>query len=121
MTKVKKFIILIYMVLTTLWGLTITTGVTIVITSSIIVIFNAILSAKNLGGELGKGLKKIAAGTIFYVLLILTLLAIEFNFPLGMSQTQVRIYFIFVNICGSMLLALGFLQIYTVSKKLRLF
>lgn len=108
-------------IFSTLWGWIITFGVTIVITTSILVIINAVLSAKNLGGELGKGLKKIASGTIFYVLLILTLLAIEFNVPLSLTQTQIRVYFIFVNVCGSLLLTLGFLQIYRVSKKLRLF
>ena len=119
--KNKYFMIFILMIISTVWGIVITLGITIVITTSILVIINAILSAKNLGGELGQGLKKIASGTIFYVLLSLTLLAIEFNFPLNLTQTQIRIYFIFVNVSGSLLLTLGFVQIYKVSKKLRLY
>lgn len=106
---------------TTLWSTLLTILIYLEIICSILVIVNAIISAKTLGGELGKGLKKIAAGTIFYVMLFLTLLALETDVQLALSPELTRIYFIFVNIAGSALLISGFLQIRRVSKKLHLF
>lgn len=93
----------------------------LVLIPSLIVIVNAVLSAKNLGGELGVGLKKVAAGTICYVILYLTTMAKEVFAYETMTVDQLRIFFLFVNVFGSALLILGFFQIYKVSKRLKLF
>lgn len=88
---------------------------------SLLVIINAFLSAKNLGGELGVGLKKVAAGTITYMILYTTILAKEAFQYETMSEGELRLFFIVVNIVASALLIIGFYQIYRVSKRLRLF
>lgn len=88
---------------------------------SLFVIVNAVLSAKNLGGELGVGLKKVAAGTITYVILYVTILAKEVFQYETMPESQLKLFFIVVNVVASALLIWGFYQIYRVSKRLRLF
>jgi hypothetical protein len=88
---------------------------------SMFVLVSAVLSAKSLGGELGTGLKKIAAGTVCYVILYLTVLAKEVFQYETMPVDQLRVFFIVVNIVASSMLVLGFVQIYRVSKRLRLF
>lgn len=93
----------------------------LILTPSIFVLVSAVLSAKALGGELGSGLKKIAAGTICYVILYLTILAKEVLQYETMPEGQLRIFFIVVNVLGSSLLVMGFYQMYRVSKRLRLF
>ncbi len=93
----------------------------IVFISSLIVIFNAILSSKTLGGELGKGLKKITAGIIFHTILILTFLALEQNNRGLLTDDQIRMFFLFAGLSGSAFLFFGYLQIYKISRKLKLF
>lgn len=93
----------------------------IVFVINALVIVNAIMSAKTLGGELGKGLKKIAAGTTFHVILIITLIALESGSRGSLSDNQVSLFFMFSGLFGSSLLILGYLQIYKISKKLKLF
>lgn len=93
----------------------------LVLIPSGLVLISAVLSAKSLGGELGVGLKKIAAGTISYVILYLTIIAKEYFQYETMSPENLRLFFLLVNIFGSGLLIWGFYQIYRVSKKLRLF
>lgn len=48
-----------------------------VLIPSFAVMVVAVLSAKQLGGELGNGLKKVAAGTIIYVILYITIIIKE--------------------------------------------
>lgn len=93
----------------------------LILIPSLVVLVSAVLSAKSLGGELGIGLKKIAAGTICYVILYLTILAKEVLQYETMPEDQLRLFFIVVNVVGSSLLILGFVQIYRVSKRLKLF
>lgn len=97
------------------------TFLVLIFISGFTVIINAILSAKTLGGELGKGLKKIAVGTIIYVVLFLTILLMEKNTDIFMTEEQARVYFMAVNLFGSILLISGYIQIYRVSRKLKLF
>ncbi len=104
-----------------LWTMLLKVSVVFIFGSSVMVIVNAILSAKTLGGELGKGLKKIAAGTITYVLLFLTILVIENRGLNLLTEDTARLYFMLINIFGSLLLISGYIQIYRISKRLRLF
>jgi hypothetical protein len=93
----------------------------LILIPSISVLFAAVMSAKSLGGELGSGMKKIAAGTITYVILYATILAKEYLSYETMSPENLRLFFLLINIFASGLLVWGFSQIYTVSKRLRLF
>lgn len=104
-----------------LWTMLLKIAVVVIFGSSILVVINAILSAKTLGGPLGKGLKKIAAGTITYVILFLTILIIQNQGEQILIQDSSRLYFMAVNIFGSLLLISGYIQIYRTSKKLNLF
>lgn len=110
---------IIIMLLSTIWGMGLTIGVTVVLTLSIILIINALFSSQGLQGELGKAIKKIAAGVIFYVLLILTLFALNFEYPLNLTPTQLRVYMIFLNTSGSLLLTHGFIKIYQMRKDIK--
>ncbi len=93
----------------------------VVFISSLIVVFNAVLSAKTLGGELGRGLKKITAGIIFHTILILTFLALEQNNRGMLTDDEIRMFFLFTGLSGSVFLFFGYLQIYKISRKLKLF
>jgi len=93
----------------------------LILLPSFFVLFSAILSAKSLGGELGVGLKKIAAGTVSYVILYVIIIAKEYFEYDTMSDDNLRLFFLFINIFASGLLIWGFYQIYRVSKRLRLF
>ena len=84
-------------------------------------VVSAILSAKSMGGTLGQGLKKIAAGSIIHTSLIAAYLLLEaFNHGSG-NENLIRISFVINGVVGSILLILGFYQLYKVSKKLKLF
>jgi len=109
------------MELPTIWPDGLKTFLVVIFISGMTVIINAILSAKTLGGELGKGLKKIAAGTIIYVILFLTILFMEKSTDFFMTEEQARAYFMGINLFGSILLISGYVQIYRVSRKLKLF
>lgn len=93
----------------------------LILIPSCVVLFSAVVSAKSLGGELGVGLKRIAAGTVSYVILYITIIVKEYFQYETMSEENLRLFFLFVNIFGSALLIWGFYQIYRVSKRLRLF
>jgi ABC-type molybdate transport system permease subunit len=96
-------------------------GVVAVFIVSALVIVNAILSAKQLGGTLRLGLKKIAAGTIAHTILIAIYILLERGDRGILTDEQVSLFFVAVGIFGSTLLVLGYVQIYNVSKKLKLF
>lgn len=106
---------------TDFWAILLKVAVVFIFGSSVLVVVNAILSAKTLGGELGKGLKKIAAGTITYVLLFLTILLLENQNLDLLTEDKSRLYFMAINVFGSLLLISGYIQIYKISKRLRLF
>lgn len=110
---------IINMILSTIWGMGLTIGVTVVLILSMVLIINALFSSKGLQGELGKAIKKIAAGVIFYVLLILTIFALNFEYPLNLTQTELRVYMIFLNTSGSLLLIHGFIKIHKIRKDIK--
>jgi len=81
----------------------------------------AALSIKHLGGTLGRGLKKIAAGSIVHTIVIATFLLIEHGNRGLLSDLGVRLFFIASGLLGSILLIIGYIQIYKIAKKLKLF
>jgi len=92
-----------------------------VIVSSVLVIIHAVLSAKALGGTLGQSLRKIAAGTIIHTILFVTYTLLEKGNRGVLNEEQIRLFFMFAGLFGSSLLFAGFLQLYNIAKKLRLF
>lgn len=109
------------MFVNSLWTSGLKLSMFVVFIPSIFVIVNAVLSAKTLGGELGKGLKKISLGVTLYVVLFLTASFQEWGMRGMLNDDQMRTYFMIVNVIASVFLMLGFLQIYKISKKLNLF
>ncbi|OGK16919.1 hypothetical protein A3H80_02630 [Candidatus Roizmanbacteria bacterium RIFCSPLOWO2_02_FULL_37_19] len=93
----------------------------IVFATGFLAVVYAILSSKSVGGKLGQGLKKVAAGAIFHILLLIILLIIELKQSTVIPVEDLRIFFIGTNIFGSVLLILGFIQIYRIGKELKLF
>jgi len=92
-----------------------------VIVSSILVVVHAVLSAKTMGGTLGQSLKKIAAGTIIHIILFLTYVLLERGNRGILTDNQIRLFFMLTGILGSLLLFSGFLQLYRIGKRLKLF
>jgi len=93
----------------------------LVIISSALVIIHAFLSAKALGGTLGKSLKKIAAGTTVHIILFVTYLLLEKGRRGLLTDEQIWLFFMITGLFGSSLLLLGFFQLYKIAKRLRLF
>ena len=93
----------------------------VVIISSVAVTLSAILSAKSLGGRLGLGLKKIAAGSIMHAELFIMLMMFDRGWDTILTPSHLRLFVTTVAIAGSVLLIAGFIQIYKVSKELKLF
>ena len=89
--------------------------------SSLLVIINAILSSKALGGTLGQGMRKIAVGTIFHTIIIATYFLLEQGNRGLLNDDQVKLFFITFGLLGSTFLILGYSQIYKIAKKLKLF
>ncbi len=106
---------------TTIYSLAFKISFLCLLTSSLFVIFNAMRSAKTLGGTLGQGLKKVAAGTVLDTIMIVTYLLLERGDRGVLNDEQIRLFFISVGIFGAILLISGYLQIYRVSKRLKLF
>lgn len=88
---------------------------------TLLVILSAFISAKEMQGALGQGLKKVAAGTIVDTLIVATFLALEKGSRGILNDLQIRIFFIVAGTFGAVLLISGYLQIYKITKKLRLF
>lgn len=103
------------------YSLALKIGFIAVFSSSMLVVVNAILSAKAMGGTLGQGLKKVAAGTILHTILIVTYFLLEDGNRGFLTDQQISIFFIVVGVTGSILLILGYLQIYKIAKRLKLF
>ncbi len=91
------------------------------IISSILVIRHAVLSAKALGGTLGQSLKKITAGTIIHIIIFVTYLLLERGNRGMLTDEQISLFFLFTGLFGSILLFLGFWQLYQIAKRLKLF
>jgi hypothetical protein len=105
----------------TIYSLVFKLGFLAVFISSVLVIVNAVLSAKEMGGTLGQWLKKIAAGTIVDTILIFTYFLLERGSKGVLDDEQIKLFFLVVGIFGSVLLILGYVQVYRVTKKLKLF
>ncbi len=88
---------------------------------SLVLIVVAILSAKSMGGKLGMGLKKIAAGAIMYALLFFFIFLLKSGWETSLTDSQMQIFSLSIAIVGSGFLISGFYQIYKISKELKLF
>lgn len=97
------------------------TTVYILLSSSVVLIVIAILSAKSMGGRLGMGLKKIAAGSIMHALLFSLLVMLQNGWETTLSPVELRLFFLIATIVASVILISGFNQIYKISKELKLF
>ncbi len=92
-----------------------------VLVPTLLIIVSAAASAKQMGGTLGEGLKKIAAGTIIHTIMIVAFIFQEIGFQGMLQEFYVQMFFLSSGILGAILLILGYLQIYRISKKLKLF
>jgi uncharacterized membrane protein len=104
-----------------LYSLILKIGFIAVFSTSLIVVVNAVRSAKAMGGTLGQGLKKVAAGTVAHSILLVTYLMLEKGDQGILTDFQIRIFFITLGSFGSILLISGYYQIYTITKRLKLF
>jgi len=93
----------------------------VLIVPTILVIISAILSAKSMGGTLGQGIKKIAIGTIVDTILVTTYLLLEKGYQGILGSYEIRIFFVASGLFASVLLIGGYIQIYSIAKKLKLF
>jgi hypothetical protein len=93
----------------------------LIIMPTLLVIISAVISSRTMGGTLGQGLKKIAVGTIVDTLLIMTYILIERGYWGIFTQEQVRMFFLISGFFASAFLVSGYLQVYRISKKLKLF
>jgi hypothetical protein len=96
-------------------------SVFLVLATSIILIIIAILSAKAMGGRLGMGLKKIAAGSIMHATLYFLLILFQNGWGTTLDPDQLRYFFLIVSALASIILIAGFYQIYKISRELKLF
>lgn len=92
-----------------------------VLVPTLLIIFSAFASAKQMGGKLGTGLKKVAAGTVIHSIMIVTFTLLELGYRGVLEDKQVQIFFLVSGILGAVLLILGYLQIYQIAKRLKLF
>lgn len=88
---------------------------------TIFVIISAMLSSKEVGGSLGQGLKKISAGSIIHTILIMTYLILEKGSKGLLEERMIKIFFMAAGGIGSGLFTWGYLQVYKIARKLKLF
>jgi hypothetical protein len=74
-----------------------------------------------MGGSLGEGIKKIAAGTIIHTVMILAFVFQELGFRGLLQSFQIQFFFLTCGLLGALLLITGYFQIYRIAKKLKLF
>ncbi len=91
------------------------------IVPTLLVIVTALISSKALGGALGQGLKKIAFGSIVQTILFALYLILERGNRGLLTENEVRVLFMVGAGFGSLLLIWGYIQIYKIAKKFRLF
>lgn len=92
-----------------------------VLIPSIIVFITAVLSAKAMGGTLGLGLKKISTGSITHTILLMTYILLEHGNRGVLDENAVRWFFLSTGLLGSLFLISGYLDIYRIARKLKLF
>jgi len=88
---------------------------------TLLVIMSAILSSNSMGGTLGQALKKIALGTIVDSILISTYIFLERGARGLLDQKMVSYFFLVSAIFASTFLVAGYIQLYRISRKLKLF
>jgi hypothetical protein len=86
-----------------------------------LVIVSAVASAKAMGGTLGQGLKKLAAGTIVETTIITTYIILANGNRGLLNEDQIRVFFVASGLIGSFFLIWGYIQIYSIAKRLKLF
>lgn len=92
-----------------------------VLIPTLLIIVSAIISAKQIGGSLGDGIKKIAAGTVIHTVMIVAFVFQELGFRGTLQSTHMQLFFLTCGVLGAVLLITGYVQIYRVAKKLKLF
>lgn len=92
-----------------------------VLIPTLLIIVSAIISAKQIGGSLGGGIKKIAAGTVIHTVMIVAFVFQELGFKGLLKSEQIQFFFLVCGLLGAVLLIIGYIQIYRVAKKLKLF
>jgi len=92
-----------------------------VFATSFVLIVTAVLSAKSMGGRLGMGLKKIAAGAIVHAGLFFFMLLLQYGWETILNPVQIQMLYVGVSLTGSGFLIAGFYEIYKISKELKLF
>lgn len=93
----------------------------IVLLPTLLIIISAVISAKQMGGSLGDGLKKIAAGTVIHTVMIVAFIFQELGFRGMLESTHIQIFFFVAGLLGATLLITGYVQIYRIAKRLKLF
>jgi len=91
------------------------------IVPTLLVVISAFLSSKALGGSLGQGLKKIAFGSIVQTIIFATFLVLEHGYHGFLDDQAIKVFFIGSGTFGSLLLILGYIQIYKIAKRFKLF
>ena len=92
-----------------------------VLIPTLLIIFSAFASAKQMGGKLGSGLKKVAAGTVIHSIMIITFTLLELGYKGILDYRQIQLFFLVSGVSGAVLLIMGYLQIYQIAKRLKLF
>jgi hypothetical protein len=87
---------------------------------TILVVIIAVISSKEMGGTLGKGLKKVAIGTIVDSITIATYIFWERGAQGIVGESILRYFFLFSGVFASTFLIIGFYQIYEITKRLKL-
>lgn len=88
---------------------------------TVFVIISALLSAREMGGTLGQGIKKIAAGTIVDTIIVATFVILERGEKGILDDEQIRMFFFLSALFASILLISGYIQVYRIARKLKLF
>jgi hypothetical protein len=88
---------------------------------TLLVITSAVMSIKHMGGTLGQGLKKIATGSVIHTIIIATYLLLEQGNRGILDEQMIWIFFLTSAVFGSTLLISGYIQIYKIARKLKLF
>jgi hypothetical protein len=92
-----------------------------VLIPTLLIIISAVVSAKQMGGPLGEGLKKIAAGTVIHTIMIVSFIFQEIGLKGMLQSTQIQFFFLISGLLGAALLIAGYTQIYKIARKLKLF
>jgi hypothetical protein len=93
----------------------------VLIIPTILVVISGVMSAQSMGGTLGQGIKKIVVGSIVDTILITTYLLLQNGYQGILNNYEIGLFFLFSGLFASVLLISGYVQIYRISNKLKLF